>query len=302
MSVPLSFLHDLGCCRRYRGAAELQEPPVIRRTKCGNGYQHGREHGEGQRRGGVGSVGGASLALRRVPGRRSAQPTLMVEGYGQLACASVLSPEPRRSELIRMLPYSKAAERDGALMEQSGRHRWQPVANAGKEGVDGSSPSEGFRKFLLISSFRRLVRRQKRDAASTERPRRGANVERECSKQACGLPLPLLGATSTQRPRPFERKRVEERDGVLAAVVGQVAVVAVDHRDARAHEAGDGEHRDYRAQRERRARCGAGRRGHAAARFRRAVGPASSARRPKLNHTTGHGLATSCAEVRRHSL
>jgi hypothetical protein len=24
----------------------------------------------------------------------------------------------------------------------------------GKEGVDGSSPSEGFRKFLLISSFR----------------------------------------------------------------------------------------------------------------------------------------------------
>jgi hypothetical protein len=63
-------------------------------------------------------------------------------------------------------------------MEQSGRNPWQPVANAvkryrrnqaktvavgcdrlpigahGKEGVDGSSPSEGFAKFLLISSFR----------------------------------------------------------------------------------------------------------------------------------------------------
>ena len=31
-------------------------------------------------------------------------------------------------------------------MEQSGGNRWQPVANAGKEGVDGSSPSEGFRE------------------------------------------------------------------------------------------------------------------------------------------------------------
>ena len=63
-------------------------------------------------------------------------------------------------------------------MEPRGCNRWQLVANAivpetvetseirchalrplagdvhGKEGVDGSSPSEGFRKFLLISSFR----------------------------------------------------------------------------------------------------------------------------------------------------
>jgi hypothetical protein len=39
---------------------------------------------------------------------------------------------------------------------------------------------------------------------------------------------------------------------VLAAVVGQVAVVAVDHRDARAHETGDGEHRYAGAERERR--------------------------------------------------
>jgi hypothetical protein len=62
-------------------------------------------------------------------------------------------------------------------MEPSGRNRWQPVATGagsksleradpqpvathgngfgahGKEGVDGSSPSEGFRKFLLSDSF-----------------------------------------------------------------------------------------------------------------------------------------------------
>ncbi len=38
-------------------------------------------------------------------------------------------------------------------MEPSGRNQWQPVANEqapkseGKEGVDGSSPSEGFKVF-----------------------------------------------------------------------------------------------------------------------------------------------------------
>ncbi len=53
-------------------------------------------------------------------------------------------------------------------MEPSGRNQWQPVANRktpetaessqnrchrlhGKEGVDGSSPSEGFTKFLQLS-------------------------------------------------------------------------------------------------------------------------------------------------------
>ena len=35
---------------------------------------------------------------------------------------------------------------------------------------------------------------------------------------------------------PFEGERVEERDGVLVAVDREVAVVKVDHRDARAHE------------------------------------------------------------------
>jgi hypothetical protein len=55
-----------------------------------------------------------------------------------------------------------------------------------------------------------------------------------------------LRATSTQRPRAFERERVQERDGVLAAVAGEVSVVVVDHCDARAHEAGDGEDRNAR--------------------------------------------------------
>src|SRR6266849_5595508 len=47
------------------------------------------------------------------------------------------------------------------------------VAPDGKEGVDGSSPSEGFSKLLLISSFRCRARRRERAAASTERPRSG---------------------------------------------------------------------------------------------------------------------------------
>src|SRR5581483_5855114 len=51
----------------------------------------------------------------------------------------------------------------GAFMEPSGRNRWQPAANAtvartaqtgdGKEGVDGSSPSEGFSFLPAYSSL-----------------------------------------------------------------------------------------------------------------------------------------------------
>jgi hypothetical protein len=55
----------------------------------------------------------------------------------------------------------------------------------GKEGVRGSSPREGFRKFLLISFFRRLMRRQKRCAASTERPRAAAVFSYESAKSCC---------------------------------------------------------------------------------------------------------------------
>ena len=55
---------------------------------------------------------------------------------------------------------------------------------------------------------------------------------------------------STQVHRSFDREGVEERDGVFAAIAGEVAVVAIDHRDAGAHEAGDGEHGDAGSQRE----------------------------------------------------
>jgi Phage integrase family len=61
-----------------------------------------------------------------------------------------------------------------------------------------------------------------------------------------GLP-DWLPRRSGRRPRavhsPLERERIQKRDGVFPAVVREMAVVAVDHRDARAHEAGDREHR-----------------------------------------------------------
>jgi hypothetical protein len=63
----------------------------------------------------------------------------------------------------------------------------------------------------------------------------------------------LWGLASGRPPSvhgPFERERVQERDGVLVAVDCEVAVVEVDHRDARAHEPREGEHRDAGAERE----------------------------------------------------
>ena len=101
------------------------------------------------------------------------------------------------------------ADWDGTVMEQRGRNRWQtfgspkgrkwldlartvatgchqlPFESHGKEGVDGSSPSEGFAKFLLISFFRRLMSRQKRGAPSTERPRAAAVFSYESAKSCC---------------------------------------------------------------------------------------------------------------------
>src|SRR5215218_11193778 len=74
---------------------------------------------------------------------------------------------------------------ESAQQAQSLSHRLPPVALDGKEGVRGSSPREGFRKFLLISFFRRLMRRQKRGAASTERPRAAAVFSYESAKSCC---------------------------------------------------------------------------------------------------------------------
>ena len=65
--------------------------------------------------------------------------------------------------------------RDGAFVEPSD----------GKEGVNGSSPLEGFRKFLLISSFRCRQRRRERPSASTERPRAGESVSDEAANRRC---------------------------------------------------------------------------------------------------------------------
>src|SRR5438128_131441 len=50
--------------------------------------------------------------------------------------------------------------------------------------------------------------------------------------------------------RSFDRERIEQRDRMFAAVAREVSVVAVDHRDARAHEARD----RYQALRRRRRR------------------------------------------------
>ena len=77
-------------------------------------------------------------------------------------------------------------ERSWSLAVATSGNRWQmQEARNGKEGVRGSSPREGFRKFLLISFFRRLMRRQKRGAASTERPRAAAVFSYESAKSCC---------------------------------------------------------------------------------------------------------------------
>jgi hypothetical protein len=120
---------------------------------------------------------------RRAQGEASASPSSF--GVNPHACASVLSPEPRRDELIRELPCgivscqaNSSCER-GANISASTRvlarvtlprqirsvcgafvdaatlacPRFPPLAQDGKEGVDGSSPSEGFEKPLQIGGF-----------------------------------------------------------------------------------------------------------------------------------------------------
>jgi len=106
----------------------------------------------------------------------------------------------------------------------------------GKEGVDGSSPSEGFAKFLLISSFCCSDWRRFWVSTSTERPPACGVALGGASKPCWRVGLRALPAASTQRPPLFVRECVEQRDGVFTAVVGEVAVVAIDHRDAGTHE------------------------------------------------------------------
>jgi hypothetical protein len=61
----------------------------------------------------------------------------------------------------------------------------------GKEGVDGSSPSEGFEKSRLIRRFRELWSSRFQTSTSTERPPPAANASRETSE-----PCRQLGAVS----------------------------------------------------------------------------------------------------------
>jgi len=118
----------------------------------------------------------------------------------------------------------------------------------GKEGVDGSSPSEGFANSLHLRLFRCRQGRRERASASRERPRAGDFSFDEalycCAEDVC--------AASVRRPPsvhgPLGRELIEQRDRMRMAVAGQVAVVAVDHRDARADEARDREHRNAGAE------------------------------------------------------
>jgi hypothetical protein len=58
----------------------------------------------------------------------------------------------------------------------------------------------------------------------------------------------LVGRRPPSVHGPLEGQRVEERHGVLVAVDCEVAVVEIDHRDARAHEPWEREHRDAGAE------------------------------------------------------
>src|SRR5919201_5504551 len=72
----------------------------------------------------------------------------------------------------------------------------------GKEGVDGSSPSEGFEKFLQISSFCLLAGRRLRPSASTERPPPLGIAFAEGRKGWSDAALRSFESASTQRPPP----------------------------------------------------------------------------------------------------
>src|SRR5207247_8037577 len=68
------------------------------------------------------------------------------------------------------------------------------------------------------------------------------SVDRALTTLLTGFKLSV--AASTKRPRGGRglrsRKRAEKRGRVFATVAGEVAVVAVDYRQAGAHEAGEG--------------------------------------------------------------
>ena len=141
---------------------------------------------------------------------------------------------------LRMEPLWSPAVARGGNWSQMGRPRKRlkqakavavgchrlPEMFHGKEGVDGSSPSEGFSFCLLSGCFRCLDWRRPRASASTRRP-----------------PASTVG-------RSPALSVVEQADRVLASVAGEVAVVAVDHGQAGAHVAGEVEGGDAGTERE----------------------------------------------------
>ena len=98
-------------------------------------------------------------------------------------------------------------------MEPRGCSRYA-VANRigayGKEGVDGSSPSEGFG---LLPAHRLFVLSGSAGVRSFDVHAESTSVHRSNGGVGC----------------------VEELDRVLASVAGEVAVMAIDHRQAGAH-------------------------------------------------------------------
>jgi hypothetical protein len=126
-----------------------------------------------------------------------------------------------------------------------------PGPQNGKEGVDGSSPSEGFREVPASKSFSFPSKATFQPGGvhnTSTAPNLGGSTA-ALSLSPRGFPLPR--PTSIWRPRGgVACVGVEKRDRVLSAVAGQVAVVLVDHREACAHESGEIEDRDPRAERE----------------------------------------------------
>jgi hypothetical protein len=136
-------------------------------------------------------------------------------------------------------------------MEQSGRNQWQSVANGKgpktaqsgenlavrKEGVDGSSRQRASSKSLHRGFFYCWGRRRTAGATSTKRPPVRQVVPAAGARTLCWSGFAAFRSdvhrASTRSPR---LQGVEEHHRVLAAVASEVAVVTVDHRQARAHE------------------------------------------------------------------
>src|SRR5215207_4842206 len=120
---------------------------------------------------------------------------------------------------------------DGAFMEQRGRDRWQSLANGttAKTAQQAKTSKEGGRRFESVRGLRVF------------------------SCLADAFVVSADGDRELRRPRSVHQRPpwtlagaelVEQADRVLASVAREVAVVAVDHRQAGAHVAGEVEGRD----------------------------------------------------------